>query len=165
MLTDWQTHRQTHDHAGIRSFLADDLKMNKPGLFWACSHTSTLCWTMSCAAAWGILHALMTTSLIRSWGMEKEKRRHEVINTQYFSSVSTTPLLGVELAQNGDAVDSHQQKIYTLEISLSNLWDVIITQLKDLCNANACWLVLIYNTLIITNVAKRLFKYVPYILL
>ena len=27
----------------------------------------------------------------------------------------------------------------------------------DLCNANyACWLVLIYNTLIITNVAKRL---------
>ena len=29
----------------------------------------------------------------------------------------------------------------------------------------ACWLVLIYNTLIITNVAKRLFKYVPYILL
>ena len=26
-------------------------------------------------------------------------------------------------------------------------------------------LVLIYNTLIITNVAKRLFKYVPYILL
>ena len=36
---------------------------------------------------------------------------------------------------------------------------------KDLCNANACWLVLIYNTLIITNVAKRLFKYVPYILL
>ena len=38
-------------------------------------------------------------------------------------------------------------------------------ELKDLCNANACWLVLIYNTLIITNVAKRLFKYVPYILL
>ena len=37
--------------------------------------------------------------------------------------------------------------------------------LKDLCNANACWLVLIYNTLIITNVTKRLFKYVPYILL
>ena len=38
--------------------------------------------------------------------------------------------------------------------------------LKDLCNyANACWLVLIYNTLIITNVAKKLFKYVPYILL
>ena len=37
--------------------------------------------------------------------------------------------------------------------------------LKVLWNANACWLVLIYNTLIITNVAKRLFKYVPYILL
>ena len=37
--------------------------------------------------------------------------------------------------------------------------------LKDLCNANACWLVLIYYTLIITNVAKRLFEYVPYILL
>ena len=35
--------------------------------------------------------------------------------------------------------------------------------LKDLWNANACWLVLIYNTLIITDVAKRLFKYVPYI--
>ena len=35
--------------------------------------------------------------------------------------------------------------------------------LKVLWNANACWLVLIYNTLIITNVAKRLFKYVPYI--
>ena len=34
--------------------------------------------------------------------------------------------------------------------------------LKDLCNAIACWLVLIYNTLIITNVAKILFKYVPY---
>ena len=30
--------------------------------------------------------------------------------------------------------------------------------LKYLCNANACWLVLIYNALI--NVAKRLFKYV-----
>ena len=39
------------------------------------------------------------------------------------------------------------------------------TNLKDLCNANACWLVLINNTLIITKVAKRLFKYVPYILL
>ena len=26
MLTDWQTDRHTHDHAGIRSFLADDLK-------------------------------------------------------------------------------------------------------------------------------------------
>ena len=25
-LTDRQTHTQTHDHAGIRSFLADDLK-------------------------------------------------------------------------------------------------------------------------------------------
>ena len=35
--------------------------------------------------------------------------------------------------------------------------------LKDLCNANACWLVLIYYTLIITNVAKRLFEYVPYL--
>ena len=38
-----------------------------------------------------------------------------------------------------------------------------LIRLKDLCNANACWLVLIYNTLVITNVAKRLFKYVPYI--
>ena len=39
--------------------------------------------------------------------------------------------------------------------------------LKVLWNANACWLVLIYNTctMIITNVAKRLFIYVPYILL
>ena len=37
--------------------------------------------------------------------------------------------------------------------------------LKVLWNANACWFVLIYNTLTITNVAKRLFKYVPYILL
>ena len=35
----------------------------------------------------------------------------------------------------------------------------------DSSSANACWLVLIYNTLIISNVAKRLFKYVPYILL
>ena len=42
---------------------------------------------------------------------------------------------------------------------------LVSSNLKDLCNANACWLVLIYNTLIITNVAKRLFKYVPYILL
>ena len=33
------------------------------------------------------------------------------------------------------------------------------------CKYNACWLVLIYNTLIITNVAKRLFKYVPNMLL
>ena len=41
----------------------------------------------------------------------------------------------------------------------------LIYILKVLWNANACWLVLIYNTLIITNVAKRLFKYVPYILL
>ena len=39
-----------------------------------------------------------------------------------------------------------------------------LAHLKVLWNANACWLVLIYNTLIITNVAKRLFKYVPYIL-
>ena len=31
-------------------------------------------------------------------------------------------------------------------------------------NASACWFVLIYNTLTITNVAKRLVKYVPYIL-
>ena len=37
--------------------------------------------------------------------------------------------------------------------------------LKVPWNANACWFVLIYNTLTITNVAKRLFKYVPYILL
>ena len=36
--------------------------------------------------------------------------------------------------------------------------------LKDLCYANACWLVLIYNTLIITYVAKRIFKCVQYIL-
>ena len=44
--------------------------------------------------------------------------------------------------------------------------DYIQDYLKDLCNANACWLVLILNnTLIITNVAKRLFKYLPYILL
>ena len=42
---------------------------------------------------------------------------------------------------------------------------LICLALKVLWNANACWLVLIYNTLIITNVAKRLFKYVPYILL
>ena len=31
-----------------------------------------------------------------------------------------------------------------------------ISSLKDLCNANACWLALIYNTLIITYMAKRL---------
>ena len=37
--------------------------------------------------------------------------------------------------------------------------------LKVPWNANACWFVLIYNTLTITNVAKRLFKYMPYILL
>ena len=39
-------------------------------------------------------------------------------------------------------------------------------QLKDLFNANACWLVLIYDTLIITYmyVAKRISKYVSYIL-
>ena len=36
--------------------------------------------------------------------------------------------------------------------------------LKVPWNANACWFVLIYNTLTITNVAKRLFNYVPYIL-
>ena len=36
--------------------------------------------------------------------------------------------------------------------------------LKDLLNANACWLVLIYDTLIITYVAKRISKYVSYIL-
>ena len=36
--------------------------------------------------------------------------------------------------------------------------------LKDLLNANACWLVLIYNTLIITYVANIISKYVPYIL-
>ena len=36
--------------------------------------------------------------------------------------------------------------------------------LKDLFNANACWLVLIYDTLIISYVAKRIFKYVSYIL-
>ena len=34
--------------------------------------------------------------------------------------------------------------------------------LKDLFNANACWLVLIYDTLIITYVAKRISKYVSY---
>ena len=52
--------------------------------------------------------------------------------------------------------------------SCSQIWQChnpLFFYLKDLCNANACWLVLIYNTLIITNVAKRLFKYVPYILL
>ena len=37
--------------------------------------------------------------------------------------------------------------------------------LKVPWSANACWFVLIYNTLTITNVAKRLFNYVPYILL
>ena len=37
--------------------------------------------------------------------------------------------------------------------------------LRQPSNANACWLVLIYNTLIITNVDTRLFEYVPYILL
>ena len=31
MLTDWQTDRHTHDHAGIRSFLADDLKRGGGG--------------------------------------------------------------------------------------------------------------------------------------
>ena len=36
--------------------------------------------------------------------------------------------------------------------------------LKDLFNANACWLVLIYDTLVITYVAKRISKYVSYIL-
>ena len=36
--------------------------------------------------------------------------------------------------------------------------------LKDLFNANACRLVLIYDTLIITYVAKRISKYVSYIL-
>ena len=36
--------------------------------------------------------------------------------------------------------------------------------LKDLFNANACWLVLIYDTLIITYVAKSISKYVSYIL-
>ena len=36
--------------------------------------------------------------------------------------------------------------------------------LKDLFNANACWLVLIYDTLIIPYVAKRISKYVSYIL-
>ena len=36
--------------------------------------------------------------------------------------------------------------------------------LKDLFNANACWLVLIYDTLIITYVAKRISKYASYIL-
>ena len=35
--------------------------------------------------------------------------------------------------------------------------------LKDLFNANACWLVLIYDTLIIPYVAKRISKYVSYI--
>ena len=44
-------------------------------------------------------------------------------------------------------------------------WNKYLTTLKDLSTANACWLVLIYNTLIITNVAKRLLKYVPYSLL
>ena len=56
-----------------------------------------------------------------------------------------------------DIVDNDGQletDIYFLNLGLKVLW-----------NANACWLVLIYNTLIITNVAKRLFKYVPYILL
>ena len=37
------------------------------------------------------------------------------------------------------------------------------SKLKVPWNANACWFVLIYNTLTITNVANRLFKYVPYI--
>ena len=37
--------------------------------------------------------------------------------------------------------------------------------LKDLCNLCMLTCVDLYNTLIITNVAKRLFKYVPYILL
>ena len=37
-------------------------------------------------------------------------------------------------------------------------------RLKDLFNANACWLVLIYDTLIIPYVAKRISKYVSYIL-
>ena len=36
--------------------------------------------------------------------------------------------------------------------------------LKDLFNANACWLVLIYDTLIIPYVANRISKYVSYIL-
>ena len=49
--------------------------------------------------------------------------------------------------------------------NIEKAWHVHVN-LNDLhvCNANACWLVLIYNTLIITNVAKT-FKYVPYILL
>ena len=40
----------------------------------------------------------------------------------------------------------------------------IKSKLKDLFNANACWLVLIYDTLIIPYVAKRIYKYVSYIL-
>ena len=40
----------------------------------------------------------------------------------------------------------------------------VTLNLKDLFNANACWLVVIYDTLIITYVAKRISKYVSYIL-
>ena len=47
---------------------------------------------------------------------------------------------------------------------LQSTQDVTLASLKDLLNANACWLVLIYNTLIITYVAKRISKYVSYIL-
>ena len=51
--------------------------------------------------------------------------------------------------------------------SFEPLWSIIkyVRGIKVLWNANACWLVLIFNTLIITNMAKRLFKYMPYILL
>ena len=43
-------------------------------------------------------------------------------------------------------------------------WNPNSKPLKDLFNANACWLVLIYDTLIITYVGKIIFKYVSYIL-
>ena len=87
--------------------------------------------------------------------------------------------------KNGDhkkniAIGYFQWQLRVLQMSVTmfvsfvfhfDLYTVVIFMLfrtwylKVLWNANACWLVLIYNTLIITNVAKRLFKYVPYILL
>ena len=57
----------------------------------------------------------------------------------------------------------------TLAINCKPLWKRGPNGRKKLLkgpinNANACWLVLIYDTLIITYVAKRISKYVSYIL-
>ena len=55
---------------------------------------------------------------------------------------------------------------FQINLSLYLLVKIVscFDSLKDLFNANACWLVLIYDTLIIPYVAKRISKYVSYIL-